>query len=222
MQWAADKKKSSETKPGESLTSRSCAKSEDVASVWPPLLVPGLNDDLVVCWGNEAIEDKVPCVGEGVLVDLRCRRPVRVLDGGDDVGPLGRLGSPLIRSFQTTRPPVTSGTHVVGGSRVVVPVSEIGLKKIKAGSIVLHLITLFRDIKKAFYESIFISSCIHRINWIRTDNKEKVFRIKTCTQEVKTTKCHNLHSINQCRLVYPKRRQNIAHEYSFGWGICCR
>ena len=116
-------------------TSRSGAESKDVACVGPPLLVSRLDDDLVVGGGEEAVEDKVAGVGERVLVDLSCS-PGRIVDGGDDVGPLGRLGSPLIRSFQTTRPPVTSGTHVVGGCRVVVPVSEIGLKKIKAGSIV--------------------------------------------------------------------------------------
>ena len=64
-------------------------KSEDVIWIGPSLLVLALDDDLVLGLGLERVEDEVSGVSEGGPVG---HGGPLVLDGGDDVGPLGAVG----------------------------------------------------------------------------------------------------------------------------------
>ena len=64
------------------------AEFKDVTRVRPALLVPGLDDDLVLHGRGQSVEDEACGVGEGVP---EVRAGLQVVDGGDDVGPLDRL-----------------------------------------------------------------------------------------------------------------------------------
>lgn len=70
------------------VISVSCTESEDIASIRPSLLVPGLNDNLVFCGGIEAIKYKIASVCESIG-KLGCR--VWIFNLWNNICPLDRL-----------------------------------------------------------------------------------------------------------------------------------
>lgn len=70
------------------VISISGAEPKDVIGIGPTLLVPALDDDLVLGGGAETVKDKVAGVAEGGFVS---HAGLVVGNGGDDVGPLGTL-----------------------------------------------------------------------------------------------------------------------------------